>query len=171
MPRAIRAYVAYVDAVNRRVGWFAMYIIFGAMFGVLLYSSFARVAFNAAPLWGIEMAQFLMAAYYILGGGYAMQDASHVRMDLIWTRFSPRGRAIIDLFTAFFLVGYLVLLLYGGLSSTIYSFEVGQRNVSAWAPHIWPIKVVMVTGIVLVLLQVMAIFFKDWALARGERLA
>lgn len=169
MPRAIRVYVDTVDAVNRGVGRFAMYAIFMAMFGVLLYSSLARVAFDASPIWGIEMAQFLMTSYYLLGGGYALQDGSHVRMDLLYGRFSPRGRAMIDLFTAFFLLGYLILLLYGGISSTIYSFEYGQRNHSAWAPHIWPVKVIMVTGIVLALLQLTAIFFKDLALARGER--
>ena len=42
MPRAIRLYVRYVDAVNRVVGRFAMYMIF-AMMGLLLYSAITKI--------------------------------------------------------------------------------------------------------------------------------
>ena len=38
------------------------------MIGVLLYSAFMRTGFNRPPLWTVEMAQFLLTAYYILGG-------------------------------------------------------------------------------------------------------
>ena len=52
-----------------------------AMLGVLLYSSIMKTFFLPV-LWTLEMAQFLMVAYYMLGGGYSMQMDSHVRMDL-----------------------------------------------------------------------------------------
>jgi TRAP-type mannitol/chloroaromatic compound transport system permease small subunit len=147
-----------------------MYVVFFAMFGVLLYSSLSRVAFNAAPIWGIEMAQFIMVAYYLLGGGYSLLDDSHVRMDLLYGRWSMRGRAFADLATAGFLIVYLIALLYGGVSSTSYALEYGQKNYSSWAPYLWPIKIVMVAGIVLTLLQVIALLFRDIAALRGVRI-
>jgi hypothetical protein len=73
--------VRYVDAINRVVGRFAMYLIF-VMMGVLLFSSISRGVFNVSHIWVVEMAQMTMAAYYILGGGYSVQLESHVRMDL-----------------------------------------------------------------------------------------
>ncbi|MEI2384325.1 TRAP transporter small permease subunit [Breoghania sp. JC706] len=169
MPKAIRTYVRWVDAVNRVVGLFAMYLVF-AMMGILLYSSFMN-SFFIPPLWGLEMAQFLMVAYYMLGGAWSLQADDHVRMDLVYGRWSPRSRAIIDAITVIFLLVYLVVLLYGGISSTIYAFEYGERSYSSWRPYMAPIKVIMCIGITLMLLQALAIFFKDLAVARGESLS
>jgi TRAP-type mannitol/chloroaromatic compound transport system permease small subunit len=116
------------------------------------------------------MAQFLMTAYYLLGGGYSMQLDSHVRMDLVYTRWKPRTRATVDAVTAGLMLFYLGVLLAGGISSTQYALEYGQKNYSSWAPPLAPIKIVMVIGIVLMLLQVIAVLFKDLAQARGETL-
>jgi TRAP-type mannitol/chloroaromatic compound transport system permease small subunit len=169
MPGPIKTYVRAVDAVNRVVGRFTMYLIF-AMMGVLLFSSGSRTFAGVSHIWVVETAQFLLAAYYLLGGGYSMQLDSHVRMDLVYSRWKPRTRAAVDVVTAGFLVFYLIVLLVGGLSSTQYAIEYGQKNYSSWAPPLAPIKIVMVIGIVLMLLQVIAIFFKDLAKARGEEI-
>ncbi|MEQ9812353.1 MAG: TRAP transporter small permease subunit [Azospirillaceae bacterium] len=155
----IRGYVRAVDAFNRVVGRFAMYLIF-VMIGIMLVSSISRVAAGVSFIWVVELAQFTLTAYYILGGPYSMQLGDHVRMDLLYGRWSERGKAWADALTSFFLVFYLVYMLLGGISSTVYSIEVGQRNYSAWAPLIWPIKVVMVVGIGLMLLQSVAMFCK-----------
>ncbi len=42
--------------------------------------------------WVLEMSQFLLSAYYLLGGAYAMQQGAHVRMDLFFDRLSPRKK-------------------------------------------------------------------------------
>ncbi len=169
MPGPIKAFVGAIDAVNRVIGRFVMYLIF-AMMGVLLLSSISRSFFNVSFIWVVEVAQFLLAAYYLLGGGYSMQLDSHVRMDLLYSRWTPRTRAIADAITAVFLLFYLVVLLLGGISSTHYAIEYGQKNYSSWAPPLAPIKIIMVVGIVLMLLQTIATFFKDLAEARGETL-
>lgn len=170
MPSAIRSYVRYVDAINRVIGRLVMYLIF-VMMGVLLFSSTSRTFFSVSHIWTVEMAQFMLAAYYLLGGGYSMQLESHVRMDLLYSRWSPRTQAIVDSVTAGFLIFYLVFLLVGGISSTQYALEYGQKNYSSWAPPLAPIKIIMTIGIALMLLQAIAVFFKDLARARGEPLA
>ncbi len=170
MPSAIRSYVRYVDAINRVIGRLVMYLIF-VMMGVLLFSSTSRTFFSVSHIWTVEMAQFMLAAYYLLGGGYSMQLESHVRMDLLYSRWSPRTQAIVNSVTAGFLIFYLVFLLVGGISSTQYALEYGQKNYSSWAPPLAPIKIIMTIGIALMLLQAIAVFFKDLARARGEPLA
>lgn len=171
MPRAIRQFVRGVDAMNRVVGLIAMYMIF-AMMAVLLYSSIAK-SFDTPPLWTLEIAQFLMVAYFLLGGGYSMQmdSNSHVRMDLLYSRWSPRTRALVDSFTILFLIFYLVILLYGGFRSASYALQYGEKGFSAWAPPMAPIKIIMTIGIFLMLLQAIATFFKNVAEARGEPLS
>jgi TRAP-type mannitol/chloroaromatic compound transport system permease small subunit len=169
MPKAVRIYVRSVDAVNRVVGRFAMYLIF-VMIGVLLFSSLSRTVFNVSYIWVVEIAQFLLAAYYILGGSYSIQLDGHVRMDLFYGRWSPKTQAKVDAVTSLVVMFYLVFLLAGGVSSTMYALTYGQKNYSAWAPPLAPIKIIMVIGITLMLLQMLAVFFKDLAKARGEPL-
>jgi TRAP-type mannitol/chloroaromatic compound transport system permease small subunit len=170
MPRPIKLYVRSIDAMNRVVGRIAMWLIF-AMMGVLLFSSGSRTFAGVSHIWVVETAQFLLAAYYLLGGGYSMQLDSHVRMDLLYSRWKPRTRAMVDVLTAGFLLFYLIVLLVGGISSTQYAIEFGQKNYSSWAPPLAPIKIIMAVGITMMLLQVIAVFFKDLARARGEEIA
>ncbi len=169
MPKPIKLFVKYVDAVNRVFGLIAMYLVY-AMIGILFYSTISKNFFDPS-LWTLEMAQFAMVTYYLLGGGYSMQTGDHVRMDLLYSRWSDRTKAIVDAITVLFLFFYMVLLLFGGISSTRYAIQYGEESYSAWAPPMAPIKVIMCIGITLMLLQVIATFFKDLARARGEELS
>ncbi|MDX1737257.1 MAG: TRAP transporter small permease subunit [Alphaproteobacteria bacterium] len=165
MLNLVKGYVRVVDNVTYRVGRFAMYLIF-AMIGVLLYSSYSKT-FSMPALWTLETAQFLMVAYYLLGGGYSMQMGGHVRMDLFYGSLPERKKNWIDVFTILFLIFYLCVLFYGGISSTTYALEYGERSYSAWRPYMAPIKIIMCIGIFLTLLQAIAIFFKDVAKLKG----
>ena len=166
MPKFIVNYVKVVDYLSTRFGRLAMYLIF-VMIATLLINAFTRNIINLPLSWCIEMAQFTMTAYYIVGGPYSMQLNSHVRMDLLYSRFSPKNQARLDSFTAIFLVVYLVCLLIGAISSTMYAIEYDQRKFSQWNPSMIPIKVIMVIGIFLMLLQAISTFFKDLAKSRG----
>ena len=167
MPGVIRAYVRWIDALNYRVGRIAMNLIY-VMGAVLLYSTIMRVIFGVPINWAMEMSQFLLSAYYLLGGAYSLQLGVHVRMDIFYGGMSPRSRAITDAITIIFVIFYLVVLFGGGVSSTEYAITYNQKNYTAWAPLLWPIKVIMTTGIFLMLLQALSTFFKDLALAIGR---
>ena len=169
MPRPIKLFVRTVDAVNRVFGLIAMYLVY-AMIGILFYSTISKNFFDPS-LWTLEMAQFAMVTYYLLGGGYSVQTGDHVRMDLLYGRWSDRTKAVVDAITVFFLIFYLCLLLFGGISSTRYALQYGETSRTIWNPPMAPIKIVMCVGITLMLLQVIATFFKDLAKARGEPLS
>lgn len=166
MPKFIVSYVKIIDAVSRFIGRFVMYTIF-VMVGVLLLGAVTRNILNMPLAWTVEMAQFIITGYYIVGGAYSMQLGDHVRMDLIYDRFSNKTKAKIDVATNIFLVIYLITLLIGSISSTMYAIEYGERKFSQWNPSMIPIKVIMVFGIALMLLQSISTFFKDLAKARG----
>jgi TRAP-type mannitol/chloroaromatic compound transport system permease small subunit len=168
MPGFVKTYVRWIDALNRVIGRIVMYGVF-AMMGILLYSSISKT-FLLPALWTLEMAQFAMVAYFLLGGAYSMQQDAHVRMDLVYGTWSDRTRAAVDAVTVVFLLFFLVMLLYGGISSTQYALEYDERSYSAWAPLMAPIKIIMCVGIVLTLLQAIATFFRDLARAIGQSL-
>ncbi|MGE0500728.1 MAG: TRAP transporter small permease subunit [Rhizobiaceae bacterium] len=144
-----------------------MYLLF-VMGAILLYSTMSRVFFGVPINWVLEMSQFMLSAYYLLGGAYVLQLGGHVRMDLFYDRLSARKRAVTDAFTILFVIFYLVILLGGGISSTRYAITYGQVNYSAWSPVLWPIKSIMTFGVFLMLLQCIATFFRDLAIARGK---
>ena len=150
--------------MNRVVGRFTMYMIF-VMIGVLLWSSISKPFFTPS-LWTLEISQFLMVAYYILGGPYSIQMGSNVRMDLFYGNWSIRKKAWFDAVTIVCLITYLGVLLYGAIESTAYSIEYWERSRTIWRPYMWPIKTVMCIGILLMLLQAVSEFFKDIARIR-----
>jgi TRAP-type mannitol/chloroaromatic compound transport system permease small subunit len=183
----MRGYIRAVDAANFRIGRVVMYGIFVLM-AILLWSSISKTFF-VPSLWTLEMAQFAMVAYYILGGPYSVQLGSNVRMDLLYSEWSLRKKAWFDLVTVLFLIFYLGVLLYGAVSSTAYSLgywgvepfsffgrlltgseEIGrlERSPSAWRPYMWPIKAIMILGIFLMLLQCISELLKDVLRIRGE---
>ncbi|MEM7047020.1 MAG: TRAP transporter small permease subunit [Pseudomonadota bacterium] len=165
----ITRYVRFVDAMNRRLGRAVMYLLF-VMMGILLYSSISKTFFTPS-LWTLEMAQFTLTAYYILGGSYSLQLGSNVRMDLFYSRWSDRTKLTVDSFTVIFLIFYLGTLLYGGLSSTAYALEYGERSYSAWRPYMAPIKIIMCVGLVCMIAQASAQLCKDVARLKGMTLS
>ncbi|MEY8835050.1 TRAP transporter small permease subunit [Phaeobacter italicus] len=196
MPSVIKGYVRAIDAMNRFIGRIAMYLIF-ALVGVLLWSSISKTFFNPS-LWTLETAQFVMVAYYILGGPYSIQMGSNVRMDLFYGAWSLKTKAWVDAFTVLFLMFYLGVLFYGAVSSTAYSLgyfglepfqffgdllktfmtegldaasaKLGylERSSTAWRPFLWPVKTILCLGVFLMLLQCLAELFRDLGRLRGD---
>ncbi len=189
MIRVMSSYVRVVDAVNYRIGRVMMWGLF-VMMGILLWSSISKTFFLPS-LWTLEMAQFAMVTYYIMGGPYSIQLGSNVRMDLFYHNWSHKKKAWFDAFTVLLLILYLGVLFYGGLGSTAYSLgywgdapvsyftglltgseEIGrlERSSTAWRPYIWPVKAIMVFGFFLMLLQAISEFFKDIARINGQEI-
>ncbi|MDO5536059.1 MAG: TRAP transporter small permease subunit [Desulfovibrionaceae bacterium] len=166
MPSIVRTYIRFADGLSTLVGRIALYIVF-VMMAILLYSTVSRYIFDSPIIWGVEMAQFCMVSYYILGGGFALLLNSHVRLDVFYSRWSPRKQAKSDVYTSIFLLLYLGFLLWGCISSTMYSIQFNQHNNTAWSPAVWPVKVIMGFGIVVTLLQAVSEFFKAIARSKG----
>ncbi len=189
MIKVMATYVLVVDAINYRIGRVMMWGLF-VMMGILLWSSISKTFFLPS-LWTLEMAQFAMVTYYIVGGPYSIQLGSNVRMDLFYHNWSHKKKAWFDAFTVLLLILYLGVLFYGGLGSTAYSLgywgdepvsyfvglvtgseEIGrlERSSTAWRPYIWPVKAIMVFGFFLMLLQAISEFFKDIARINGQEI-
>lgn len=192
MPGFLIAFVRGVEWVNIRVGRAAMWLLF-ALAGVLLWSVLMKSLFSLLrmlsntpgwewlfeiinrswfqpPLWTQEMAQYTMVGYFVLGGAYSLILGSNVRMDLLYARWSTRKQAAVDSVTVLGLIIFLGVLLWGGIDSTIYALEVGERSRTAWRPYMAPIKIVICIGTFLMLLQSLAFLIRDIATLRGVKI-
>jgi TRAP-type mannitol/chloroaromatic compound transport system permease small subunit len=166
MPGVIKTYIRVVDRASDYVGIVAMYLIV-VMIAVLLLDAITRNVLNIPLHWCIEFAQFTLAAYYFMGGAKTLKDNDHVRMDLIYSNLSERGKAIMDLITVWCLLFYLSVLLVGSISSLSYAIKTNETRFSMWNPSMIPIKALMVACIVLMILQTFSLIFKYIAAVRG----
>ena len=164
--KLLQSYIHVVDRMNRWIGRLVMYGIF-VMIAILMWSSISKTFFLPS-LWTLEVAQFAMVAYYILGGPYAIQMGSNVRMDLLYGEWSDRRKAGTDAITVLFLIFYLCVMLYGGYDSLSYSLQYGERSATAWRPYLWPIKLIMLSGLFLMLLQSLSELAKDILRLKGH---
>jgi TRAP-type mannitol/chloroaromatic compound transport system permease small subunit len=167
--RIVTGYVKGISATSIFAGKVAQYIVFG-MIGVLFFETVSRTIFNHPWIFSVELAQFIMAAYYTLGGAYTLLIDGHVRMDLLYGKWTPKQKATADAATFVLIMLYLVLLLLGGYISLAYSVKYHQKSYSSWAPPVTPIKIIMLFGMTLMMLQVIAEFFRDLGRIRGKEI-
>jgi len=167
MIKAAKNYVRFIETVNIAIGNVIKFLVV-VMIAVLTYEAVSRTFLNAPHKWALEMTQFINGTYYMLGGGYALLVGGHVRMDFFYEKWSPRKKAVFDLLTFVFTLSFLIILLIGGTRSSYTSLIYGQKNYSAWGPPVAPIKIISVIGIFLMLLQNIAEFIKDIAVAFGK---
>ena len=169
MQKYLNIYVRVVDRASDYVGLVAMYLIF-LMVAILLLDAVTRNVINIPLHWGIEAAQFTLAAYYFMGGAMTIKNDDHVRMDLFYGKYTRKGKDWIDVATIGCLLFYLVVMLIGSISSLEYAIETNEKRFSMWNPSMIPIKVLMVGCIGLMILQTISMIIKHISDLRGKKI-
>jgi TRAP-type mannitol/chloroaromatic compound transport system permease small subunit len=157
----------YIDNLSRATGVFSCGLILVVLI-VVLYEVLMRYAFNASQIWAYETSQFAFGTLMVIGGAYTLLHQAHVRMDVFYSRMSPRSRAIMDIITFLFFLLFVGLLLWKGWTLGWRSFMWGERSESAWMPPIWPVKLMIPLGALLVLLQGFAFVARDILFLMGK---
>lgn len=133
-----------------------------AMAGVVGFEVTVRYGFDAPTLWGTQSAQMIFGAYVVLGGAYALRYRSHVNMDALYARLTPRKKAIVDLATSLVFFFALSFLLWMGWVLGWESMMKGEYSeVTPWHQPIWPVKLMIPIAAVLIALQGLAKFIRD----------
>lgn len=146
-----------IDGVSGLSGRIAAWIIAPLIFASV-YEVAARYLFNAPTIWAFEVAYMAMGVNFMLGAAYALREDAHVRIDVVYTNFSPRLKALVDA------VGYgLVFIPIGVWLSYrlgLYAFDAyrsGETSgASAWNPRVWPFRAALTLGFALLTLQAVA---------------
>lgn len=162
--RLLQSYTSGISRLNDFLGRWFSYLIF-IISALLLLEVGLRYVFNSPTVWANELSQLLFGVYGVMAGGYVMAHRGHVNVDLLYSHLSPRTQAWVDVFTSALMFIFLIALLYFGCSMAMESIRNLETSFSAWNPPVWPVKAMLPIGTVLLLLQGIAKFLGDLAIA------
>lgn len=158
----------WIEAINVRAGEFAAYWAVISVF-VYYYEVIARFVFNSPTNWVHESMFLMYGMQYMLAGAYAYREDQHVRVDVIYTKFSPRGKAVADIITSVFFFIFIGVLFWTSWRFAADSINNDEHSFTEWGVQYWPIKLMMPIGAGLLFLQGVAKLIKDIAfLSRGR---
>jgi len=119
-----------------------------------------RYVFNSPTIWAHETSQHLFGVYSVLAGAYLLLHSEHVRMDLVYGRFSPRRKAIIDSITYLVFFLFCGLMLAGGLQVSEHAVRIMEKSFTPWAPPLYPLKCTVPLGALLIIIQGIANYIR-----------
>lgn len=142
-----------IDAVNRKVGLGISWLIL-IMTVISAMNATSRKLFNASSNAFLEIQWYLFAAVFLLAAGYTLLSNEHVRVDILNARMPARTRLWIDLLgTLFFLFPFTLLVLWYGWPYFLLSWSGGEWSLNAGGLILWPVKLLIPAGFLLLLLQ------------------
>jgi TRAP-type mannitol/chloroaromatic compound transport system permease small subunit len=153
-----------IDEVNEKVGKGFSFLIF-PLIGVVAYEVVMRYALNAPTEWGFEVTGFLFGTYAMLSGAYTFVRKAHVNVDIFYGRFSPRKRAIVNLFTSLIFFLFAITLLWKGSDFAWKSVMSSETSGSPWNPPVYPVKLAIPVGTFLLLIVGVVKYLRDLTIA------
>lgn len=160
----MRYVFSVIDALSEYSGRIFSYLSIPVVF-IIMAEVVGRYFFNRPLLWSHEAMTYISAFIYLMGGAYVLKRRAHISVDLIHRRFSPRGRAIMDLFAFIFFLIFMYTLLRTSYSFAMRSINILERSGTPWNPIIYPVKAGVLVAAVLVFLAGIANFFRDLKVA------
>ncbi|MFH1058042.1 MAG: TRAP transporter small permease subunit [Pseudomonadota bacterium] len=157
----LASYVKAVDAINEWVGKTVMWLLL-ALTATTLYDMLSRYLTGQSTDWAFDINYMLFGINFMLAGAFCIKHDSHVRVDAIYGRFSPRGKAIVDIvFYVLIMFPFTIFCLDAAWDSFIQAVESREVSiVSSWHPPIYHYKFVMPLTFFLLLIQEVAQFIR-----------
>ena len=158
----------YIDALNERIG---LSISWALLLAVLICSGNAivRYAFNTSSNAWLEIQWYLFGAIFLLAASYTLRRNEHVRIDVIVGRFSKRTQVWIDVFGfIFFLLPATLLILYFAVPFAWESVRNQEVSSNAGGLIVWPAKILIPIGFLLLTLQGISELIKRVGFLRGQ---
>lgn len=108
----------------------------------VFYDVIMRYAFNDVSIAMQELEWHLFSAVFLLGIPYAIRENSHVRVDILYDRWSVKTQALINLFgTIFFILPFISLVTFYSISFSFDAFQMGEGSGDPGGlPYRWLIK-------------------------------
>ena len=129
---------------------------------VVLYEVLVRYVFNRPTIWAFDTAMMIYSLLFLFGGAYVLWEKRHIRVDVLFNRFSPRTQAVIDIvFYVIFFFPYTVVMTWYG-SKVAYMSTIAREisNTSQWGEPIYPWRWFLPVGFFLLFLQGIAEFVR-----------
>ena len=157
----------FIDGLNNRVGHLAYWL---TLIAVLVSSGNATVRYlfdTSSNAW-LELQWYLFSAVFLLCGGYALLHSAHVRIDVIYSRWSRRTQLYIDVFgIMFFLLPMAILILYLSWPVFMNAFMNKEVSSNAGGLIVWPARLLLPVGFFLLVIQGISELIKRVAIIQG----
>ena len=152
-PRSLRARIdRLVEIVGEWTSWLTLVIVLLMATNVLL-----RYLFSTGSVWAQELEWHLLVPLILFGMSYALRYGEHVRVDILYGRFTPRAKARVDLLSALLgvAISAIIIWLSIGYVEQAYVIDEGSPDPGG-LPHRYIIKGLIPIGFALLLLQSIA---------------
>jgi len=151
-----------LDWINRIVGNAVMWCVLGMVL-LQFMLVLARYVFGVASIFYSEGVLYLHAMIFMLGAGYTLLMQGHVRVDILYSRLSARGQAVIDIFGHLALLGpSMLILLYWSWPMVRRSWAILEGPISVGGiPASFLLKSLVTAFCVLLLIQALSALIRD----------
>ncbi|MBW2636565.1 MAG: TRAP transporter small permease subunit [Deltaproteobacteria bacterium] len=156
-----RSLIAVIESVSEWTGRIISYILLITVAATVI-EVVARYIFNAPTQWSYEVEMFTCGAVYVIVGAYCLLHGTHVKVDIVSQWFSRKTQRRLNLFVTFPLILIIAgALAYMGAEYAWTSIQMGERSYTSWSPILWPVKITLPIGAVLLIFQAIADFLKE----------
>ncbi|MDO8305544.1 TRAP transporter small permease subunit [Herminiimonas sp.] len=158
----------FIDELNEKIGHGVSWALLAA---VLICSGNAvvRYLFNMSSNGWLEIQWYLFGAIFLLATSYTLRRNEHVRIDVIVGHFSKRTQVWIDLFGfILFLMPATLLILYYAVPYAWISLQNQEMSSNAGGLIVWPAKLMIPVGFVLLALQGVSEIIKRIGYLQGK---
>jgi TRAP-type mannitol/chloroaromatic compound transport system permease small subunit len=149
-----------IEWVNVKAGEYVCYWAVISVF-VYYYEVVARFVFNSPTNWVHESMFLMYGMQYMVSGAYAYREDQHVRVDVVYSHLSPRGKAIADLVSSVFFFIFTFTLLFTGWKFAWDAVQNSETSFTEWGVQYWPVKLTIPLGGALIILQGISKLVKD----------
>jgi TRAP-type mannitol/chloroaromatic compound transport system permease small subunit len=156
----LSSFLHMIDHTNDWIGSHLSYLMVPFVL-LTVFEVFMRYCLNTPTQWAEELVLLVFGPYSVLGGAYTFVHNLHIRVDVVWSHFSERKKAIADLITSLLFFFFVVLVLWKGGKMALESVRNLEHTQSVWSPVIYPTKLTIPVAAFLVLLQGLAKFIRD----------
>ncbi|GAA5177630.1 TRAP transporter small permease subunit [Niveibacterium umoris] len=157
-----------IDLLNERVARAAFWLILIVTL-ISAGNAVVRKLFNMSSNSLLEIQWYLFSGVFLLCAAFALQKNAHVRIDVIYGKFSKRTQMLIDIFgTVFFLFPMAFIILRLSWPVFMTSLTSGETSANAGGLPLWPARLLLPVGISLLILQGFSEIFKRVAFLTGK---
>lgn len=160
----------WIDALSDRFAVIAAWAVLASC-AISAGNAIVRYTFDQSSNAWLEIQWYLFAACVMLGASQVLRLNEHVRVDVIYGRWSGRGKVLIDLFGLIvFLMPVTLLMLWLSTPLFVKWFISGEMSSNAGGLIRWPAMLMLPLGFALLALQGFAEIIKriGWLTHRYE---
>ncbi len=156
-----------IDRVTTLIGRSVAWLILLAVV-ISATNAIIRKAFSMSSNAWLEAQWYLFGAAFMLAAAWTLLENEHIRIDVIYGRWSRRAQHWIDLLgTVLFLMPFTTVMLWLTWPALMGSIRSGEISMNAGGLPLWPARAVLVIGFGLLFAQGLSEIVKKIAVMRG----